>query len=330
MPKDNEFSPQNITQDQKAIFACDAEMFRKDFTKLPFMLNHSFADSQLFTLPRLARAAEQLIEQGRGHRFMARQGQNDIGAGWGAMPTVKQVAKAIESIGEQNSWMKVSALNEADPEYVEFLNAATQQIEDMLGRPFRENITHAQMTAFISSPGVAAPYHIDHEENFLCQVYGEKEVCVYDPSSRENLPDNEIERFYFGKIDAAQYRKDMDHHGKVFHLTPGTAVHHPSLAGHWVKNGDQPSVSVSLVFCTKQIDRRAYTYQSNFLLRKMGFRQKTPGTSPHWDGLKANAIHAISKRNPQSYQELIFSGPSRIKAPARLAKRLIKGAPPAN
>ena len=122
----------------------------------------------------------------------------------------------------------------------------------------------------------------------------------------------------------------MDHHGKVFHLTPGTAVHHPSLAGHWVKNGGQPSVSVSLVFCTKQIDRRAYTYQSNFLLRKMGLRQKTPGTSPHWDGLKANAIHVISKRNPQYYQELVFSGPSRIKVPARLAKRLIKGAPPAN
>ena len=153
---------------------------------------------------------------------------------------------------------------------------------------------------------------------------------MYDPSSRENLPDNEIERFYFGKLDAAQYRKDMDHHGKVFHLTSGTAVHHPSLAGHWVKNGDQPSVSVSLVFCTKQIDRRAYTYQSNFLLRKMGLRQKTPGTSPRWDGLKANAIHAISKRNPQSYQDLIFSGPTRIKAPVRLAKRLIKGAPAAS
>lgn len=179
IPKDAEFSPQNATQDQTAIFSCDAEMFRKDFTKLPFKLNHSFADSQLFTLPRLARAAEQLIEQGRGHRFMARQGQNDIGAGWGAMPTVNQVANAIESIGEQNSWMKVSAVNEADPEYVEFLDAATQQIEDMLGRPFRENITHAQMTAFISSQASQRPItSITRKTSFAKYMARRKSACT--------------------------------------------------------------------------------------------------------------------------------------------------------
>ncbi|MEX0283375.1 MAG: cupin-like domain-containing protein [Paracoccaceae bacterium] len=326
MPKDTLVDAQILDQDQHTLFSCDTAAFRRNFTKLPFELQHNFADSELFTLPRLARAAEQLIDQGRGHRFMARRGQHDIGAGWGSMPTVKRVATAIESIGEQEAWVKVSALNEADPVYVEFLDTAIDEIEARMDQPFRETITHAQMTAFISSPGVAAPYHIDHEENFLCQVYGTKDVCVYDPSSRENLPDAEIERFYFGNLDAATYREDMSHHGKVFHLKPGVAVHHPSLAGHWVRNGDEPSVSVSLVFCTKEIDRRAYTYQSNFLLRKLGLRQRTPGRSPFWDGAKAGAIQAISKRNPKSYNELILSGPSRIKAPARMVKRLVKGA----
>lgn len=326
MPKDSYQDAQSLGRDFQALSPGNTEEFRGCFGKLPFLLQHNFADSELFTLPRLARAAEQLIEQGRGHRFMARRGQDKVNADWSAMPTVQHVTSAIQSIGEQNAWVKVTALNEADPAYVDFLDGVIGEIETLLDRPFRREITLAQMTAFIASPGVATPYHIDHEENLLCQVYGEKDVCVYDPSNRENLPDHEIEQFYFGKLGAATYRSETASVGKVFRLVPGTGVHHPSLAAHWVRNGDAPSVSVSLAFCTRDIDRRAYTYQSNFILRKLGLRQKPPGQWPAWDAMKADAIQAISKRNPSSYHELIFSGPSRLKAPARLARQVLRPA----
>ncbi|WP_170416467.1 cupin-like domain-containing protein [Ruegeria atlantica] len=306
------------------LFFKDTGSFKVDFGKLPFLLHHNFENSDLFSLSRLARAAEQLIQKGRGHRFSAHRAQDKINSGWVSMPREEQVAAAVESIGEQNAWMKITALNEADPAYVEFLNTAIAEIDGLLDHNFKQEVTHAQMTAFISSPGVAAPYHIDHEENFLCQISGEKEVCLYDPLDRENLPDKEIEEFYFGNYDAAKYRDNLKSRGKIFQLKPGVAVHHPSLSAHWVRNGDQPSVSISLVFCTKEIDKRAYIYQSNYLLRRLGLPQSPPGRHPFWDEVKKKSIRAVSKPRPTSFRELIFSGPDNIKAPIRSIQNMFK------
>ena len=45
-------------------------------------------------------------------------------------------------------------------------------------------------------------------------------------------------------------------------------MHHPPLAPHWVKNGDNVSVSVSVSFCIRSLDHRAKVYQANRLLRR--------------------------------------------------------------
>ena len=45
-----------------------------------------------------------------------------------------------------------------------------------------------------------------------------------------------------GDGSKAHYREEFSGRETVFHLDPGLAVHHPSLAPHWVKNGDNVSI----------------------------------------------------------------------------------------
>jgi hypothetical protein len=62
------------------------------------------------------------------------------------------------------------------------------------------------------------------------------------------LTENEIEQFYSGNHMPGIYREEVLESGTLFHLTPGTAVHHPPLAPHMVTNGNNVSVSVSVWF----------------------------------------------------------------------------------
>ena len=93
--------------------------------------------------------------------------------------------------------------------------------------------------------------------------------------------------FYAGDVEAARYKPNLQERGAVFHLTPGVAVHHPPLAPHLVRNGDRVSVSVSIGFCTRTLDRRAKVYQFNSLMRRAGLRPARPGQSSLRDRMKA-------------------------------------------
>ena len=72
---------------------------------------------------------------------------------------------------------------------------------------------------FVASPNIVTPYHIDHEMNFLFQIAGEKDVCLFDPSDRELLPEEEIERFYFGEVTGLPYPEHLQQRGRTFRLT---------------------------------------------------------------------------------------------------------------
>jgi hypothetical protein len=133
----------------------------------------------------------------------------------------------------------------------------------------------------------------------------------------------EIEKFYLGDLNGANYREQLQHRGKRFELVPGVAVHHPPLAPHWVKNGPSVSVSVSINFCMQELDRRARIYQVNSIMRRIGMRPSPPGRSLLKDALKAGGMRFISTSRPKSYRETVFSGLDRLRAPYQMAGKLI-------
>lgn len=299
----------------------EAALFRKAFDQRSFAFRHGLANHPLFTIPRLADTAQAILDKGDGGRFVVFDAKS-FGAdtGFGTMLARSQLSESVRRLSEGRTWLKISSANEADPNYAEVLGQFIREIADVTGRDLVSEITWSSLTIFMASPGIVTPYHIDHESNFLLQVQGEKDVCLFDQDDRVVLTDIEIERFYAGDVEAARYKPNLQERGAVYHLTPGTAVHHPPLAPHLVRNGDSVSVSVSIGFCTRALDRRAKVYQFNSLMRRAGLRPAAPSPANLRDRVKAAVIEMATKSNAVSREDILFSGLRRITTPIRLIR----------
>jgi hypothetical protein len=301
-----------------------AAEFRSNFNVRSFMFRHHMCGHPLFELPRLATLAEQMLERGDMQKFVALGGkENTIATKFTAMPPERRVANTVRELASSSAWLKISSANTADPAYEAFLQQCLQELEELSGVALQHEITWSALTVFLASPHVVTPYHIDHESNFLFQVRGAKQVSLFDPNDRNLLPDAQIESFYSGNFQAAQYRQEFQKRGTEYRLLPGLVVHNPPLGPHWVQNGQEVSVSVSIGFCMRSLDRRARIYQVNHYLRRAGLGPKPPGRSAWSDGLKIAGIGLLSKSNPTTPDEILFSGLSRLSTPPRVVKRWI-------
>lgn len=307
----------------RTVLQADREEFRRHFGVSAFTLNHGLVDDPLFSLPRLAKLVERCPDQ-----FFFAGGLTNAEARFSEMRAKRLVAGAVEELHDSHSWIKISNIGRADPDYLDVQRTVLEEVQELTGRSILSDVTWANLTVFLASPNIVTPYHIDHDMNFLFQIAGEKDVCLFDPTDRELVPHAEIERFYFGDVAGLRYREELQPRGRIFRLTPGVAVHHPPLAAHWVKNGPQVSVSVAIAFCTRDLDRRARIYQVNYCLRKIGLEPLPPGQSAVRDSLKAGVMGLLGMRvrKPKSYYDVVYSGPNRLKAPFRLAKRLVSRA----
>jgi hypothetical protein len=268
-----------------------------------------------------------MLARGDLEKFVARSGKTALSdAKFNDMPLKAKMVETLRQLEEPGSktWLKLTSANTADPEYDELMNQVLREVEELSGQPLRETITWAGLTVFLASPGVTTPYHIDHESNFLFQVQGSKDVSLHNPNERDIVPEDQLERFYAGDFEAAQYSPELQYRGTVFRLDPGTVVHHPPLAPHWVQNGDNVSVSVSIGFCMQSIDRVARVYQVNHLLRRCGLEPTPPGRSKLRDRLKMAGIGMMSKSNASTPDEILFSGLRRLVEPPRAVKRWVR------
>lgn len=299
----------------RGALSVDPGEFCDKFNRSSFLFHHAFAGSSLFTLPRLAMVAERLLARGDHGNVVCRGGKSSFAdAKFSAMPLRHQLAETVRRIEDENVWLKLTSVNTADREYDELLKSILREIEQLSGESLLPKITWSSMTLFVASPRVLTPYHIDHESNFLFQVSGAKNITLFDPSDRDVVPDEQVERFYAGDFEAAQYRPDLAGRGTVYRLVPGAVVHHPPLAPHWVQNGEEVSISVSIGFCLRPYDRLARVHQVNHFLRRFGFTPTPPGVSSLRDGLKIGAVGMLSKSNPTTPQDILFSGLSRLRS----------------
>ena len=301
----------------------DAALFLEAFNRRSFAFPHRLANHPLFTIPRLADAAQAILDKGDTGRFVVFDAKSfEADTGFGATSARDQLSESVRRLPEGRTWLKISSADEADPDYAEVLRQIICDIADLTGRDLLSEITWSSLTIFMASPGIVTPYHIDHESNFLLQVQGEKDVYLFDQDDRDVLSDIEIEKFYAGDVEAARYKPNLQERGAVFHLTPGAAVHHPPLAPHLVRNGDSVSVSVSIGFCTRTLDRRAKVYQFNSLMRRAGLRPARPGQSSLRDRMKAAGLEMATSSNAVSREDILFSGFRRVTTPFRLVKKL--------
>ena len=279
-------SPQIATSAQP--FDFDPDVFRAKFNKERFTFTHHLADNPLFQLPRLLELAKTTETQRRKDLYFD-MGDVEIGQRWDQVPASNlTVEESIHRIQNCNAWVILRHANK-DPEYSALLNACTSQLLELTKRELEKSLKWKEVILFITSPNRTSSYHIDRECNFLCQIRGSKMIHLFDQHDQEVLPEAEKERFWSVDNNAALYKPQFQDRAFSFQMLPGNGVHIPINAPHWLKNGDDISISLSINFAFQDSDRQ-HIYRANYLLRKLGMHPTPPFQSPEKDAMKRKFV----------------------------------------
>jgi cupin-like protein len=265
----------------------DPPAFQEHFPREPFLIGHRLSDHPLFALGELVELSKRLPEK----HIEYNAGNLAVNADPKQTPrNGLSVEETIRRIEECNSWMVLKYV-ENDPKYGDLLSRCLQEVRDH-SETRAPGMCQPEGFVFISSPGSVTPYHMDPEHNFLLQVGGKKTVHLFDPDDRSLLSDQELERFYCGAHRNMEFKDTYQQKAQTFPLTPGEGLHFPVTAPHWVQNGPEVSVSFSITFRTRALEKRSAVHVFNAGLRRRGLTPTSFGRSPWRDALKYNLFRA--------------------------------------
>ena len=176
-------------------------------------------------------------------------------------------------------------------------------ILEVSGPKLDRKMSYKKVDIFVTSPNRVTTYHIDSESGFLLQVEGTKEISLFRYDDREVLPEEELEQFWTVDRNAPRYKPHLQHHADQVRLEPGTGVHIPINAPHWVQNGNNISISLSINYHAFA-NERANIYRLNYHLRnKLGVTPTPPFRSPARDFVKRSIgkIYQTLRGKPDAY-----------------------------
>ncbi len=266
-------------------------LFRENYNQRPFVLEHQLSGHPLLQLPHLVAVAQSFASE-HPERLYYTIGNQNLSGGWD-YTTQRPVPpkEAIDQIQTANTWLILKGV-QVLPEYRKLLDQFLQEIHAVSGREWKHGTASRNLSVIITSPKQITPYHMDADCNYLLQIAGAKTVYVFNGADRNVVTPEELERFYSGQINAAQYRESSQKGAWQFDLTPGHGVHIPVTFPHWVENGNNVSISVSINF--RFVDRTVPDiYRLNRYLRRVGLRPRLPGESAVSDGVKKLASKTL-------------------------------------
>ncbi|WP_233864271.1 transcriptional regulator [Paraburkholderia adhaesiva] len=269
----------------------DPSVFRENFERKSFEVSHHLASHPLFQLPQLMDLAERTLKT-RPSDLYYDMGDVEPGQKWKDVNRAFSPLTALDQLEGSDAWF-IFRSTQRDPAYAELYSHAIAEIKNMVGGEIEAKILKEDIIIFVTSPKRVSTYHIDRECNFILQIHGEKDLYVFDREDRQILPEVEIERFWALDNNAANYRPELQDRAWTYKLAPGIGVHVPVNCPHWLKNGDNVSVTLSVNF--QFVDSmRADIYRANHYLRKLGIDPSPPGRSAVRDRVKAMAYSTAS------------------------------------
>lgn len=267
------------------------DTFAAAYPETAVKLTHQLVDHPLLALPALVELAATLPAKDVEYN----PGELPIGIAPEDIPSpLLSIAETIRSIEENGSWM-VLKLVEQHPEYRALLEATLAALAPIVTARTGKMLT-LQGFIFISSPEAVTPFHFDPEHNILVQIRGEKVMTVFPATDEAIVSPQAHEAFHLGQHHRnLNWDEGFAAKGTAFTLTPGEAIHVPVKAPHWVKNGPQVSISLSVTWRStwsyEEADARAF----NHLLRKFGVSPASPKRLPAHNRAKSLAYRVIRK-----------------------------------
>jgi oxalate decarboxylase/phosphoglucose isomerase-like protein (cupin superfamily) len=203
-------------------------------------------------------------------------------------------AETIRSIEENGSWMVLKRI-EQHPDYARLLNETLDELAPLIGKRTGA-MQGREGFIFVSSPGSVTPFHFDPEHNILLQIRGKKTMTVFSPTDEELVGPEAHEAFHHGEQHRNRVWQDsFAERGQAIDLNPGDAIHVPVKAPHWVQNGAEVSISLSITWRSDWSYAEADARGFNSLLRKTGFSPRTPAPYPARNMAKALAYRAVRR-----------------------------------
>lgn len=280
------------TRSAERLLEIDAETFRSHFNRKPFLFRHNLSRHPLFDLDRLAALAKDNLR-----RVDYNAGNVPVSLpDWQLTPQNGLSAEeTIRRIEQCASWMVLKRV-EFDPRQRSLLDLCLNEIAP-LSEPIEPGMFEREGSIFVASPGSVTPYHMDHEINFLLQIRGSKMISVFSAEDREVLAEQDLEEYFAGSTIYRNMLFPEKHQNRamLFELKEGYGIHIPTTYPHWVRNGDNVSISYSVSFKTPASLRRGGIYRVNAGLRKMGLHPSPYGQSRFRDSVKYLALRALNR-----------------------------------
>ena len=197
----------------------------------------------------------------------------------------------VRDLRNANAWLTLLNV-EDDPGMAELMNTQLDQLESGMIAKQGKRVKMRKRVAFVfvSSPNSVTPVHFDIEHSLLMQVSGSKTVSIGRFESEASRR-HEIDRYWdgsHGRIEALQPEV------AAYTMTPGRAVYIPPGTPHWVHNGPDISLSVTLTYFTAATVRENRVEAFNSYLRRRHMKPREPGQSTAVDTAKVCAMGALA------------------------------------
>jgi hypothetical protein len=285
---------------QSRIIECDPTVFRRDLNVLPYEIHHTLKDHPLFQLPALVALAQRVAARRNPHMSGGDVYFNEGAIQPGTKPSYDRpeeerirAAELIRKIEQAEAWIILKHIEREDG-YRELMETAVCDALKLAGPAGQElfrRIKWFEAIVFITSPNRVTEYHIDRECSWIFQIRGDKAIHLFDRADKDVVPEEELERFYTVDNRASEYKPHLEDRAIVYSMTPGTGVHIPVNTPHWLKNGNNVSITLNVNFQFHD-NQVANLYKANYYLRRAGLKPAIPGRHAFADRLKANAFTA--------------------------------------
>lgn len=197
---------------------------------------------------------------------------------------VERPGDVVRNLDNADAWLAL--LNaEADPSIAAVMREVLDELQPGI-MSTQGKMRNRGAYFFVASPNSTTPAHIDIEYNLLFQLKGTKTVC-FGRWADDEVRRRELNRYWEGsqgRIEA------MPEEMLSFTLSPGQGVYIPPLAPHWVQNGPNTSMSVTLAFHTAASTRERRVEDFNSLARRLHLNPREPGRSAVIDTAKIGAL----------------------------------------
>jgi hypothetical protein len=256
-------------------------------------VRHNLEHHPLLQLPALVEVAQRLdgVCTVRFHDDRAAVNTSFVDAP-NSNPVAGRPQDIVRSIESAHAWLALLGVHN-DPAYRTLLDQVLEGVRPVIERK-DPGMTYRGADIFVASPGAVTPYHMDHNNSFILQVRGKKLLYVCEPLDRQVVSERSLELFHgTGSRELVVYREEFDERANKFHLEPGLGGYMPTTAPHWVKNGDNVSITISFTFYTSGLRRRKLLHRGNYNLRRAGLVPTPVGQSPVRDAVKHAAFRAL-------------------------------------